>query len=82
METKLSIAIPMEGKKSADFLLAFNVMFTENGKPLNIFADAESGLVKAMSEMRISLNTQLLREHQLKLVLVTARSHHPHGLIE
>ena len=78
METKLTVAIPIGGRKSADFMLAFNVMFTENGKPQNIFADAQSGLIKAISEMRISLNTMMLREHQLKLVLVTARSHHPH----
>ena len=82
METKLTAAIPIGGRKSADFLLAFNVMFAENGKPQNIFADAESGLIKAISEMKISLNTVMLREHQVKLVLVTARSHHPHGLIE
>jgi hypothetical protein len=82
MVSKLTHVVPMDGKDTATFLLALNVLFGEVGLPNRLYVDAESSLLKLHREMVVTTSDKTLREHGIGIETVAAYGHSAHGSVE
>ena len=82
MVSKLTHVVPMDGKDAANFLLALNVLFSEEGLSTRLYVDTGSVLLKVHREMVVSTSEATLRVHGIGIEAFSAHGHSAHGLVE